>query len=83
MICLGLETGSLIPQLTVAGSNSLAIALLCLIVAILNVWLFTLIWRNKSLQVHPMRLFMYIAIADSIYYSNQFFTYAICRMKLP
>ena len=30
-----------------------------------------------------MRLFMFLAIADSLYYSNAFFTYAVCRIKLP
>jgi len=39
-------------------------------VAILNIYFASLIFRNKSLQAHPMKLFMYIGIAESIFFSN-------------
>ena len=49
----------------------------------MNLWFASMIFRNKSLQAHPMKLFMYIAVADSLYYSNQFFMYADCTLHLP
>ena len=35
-----------------------------------NCFLAWIIWRNKELQAHPMKLFMYIAICDAsaVYY---------------
>ena len=50
--------------------------------AIFNLWFAHLIWKHKELQAHPMRLFMWIAIADAIYFSNQFFAAQCCNIGI-
>lgn len=68
--CEKLRDGSLYDQLTYFGNNNMWWAIFNIGVAVFNLWFASVIWRNKSLQVHPMKLFMYIAVAESIYYSN-------------
>jgi hypothetical protein len=41
-----------------------------------------MIWKHKALQVHPMRLFMYISIFDAALFSNYWFSSVICPWKL-
>lgn len=43
----------------------------------------SLIYRHKELQVHPMRLFMWIAFADALYFSNTFFPLNTCNLGIP
>ena len=49
----------------------------------MNFWFASVIHRNESLQAHPMKLFKYIAVSDSIYYSNQFFSHVCCGWHFP
>lgn len=70
-------------QLTDAWSNSKWLSAYNILIAAFNLWFAYMIQRNKSLNVHPMKLFMYIAIADSIYYSNQFFSRLLCLWGFP
>lgn len=42
-----------------------------------------MIIRNKSLQAHPMRLFMWIAASDSLYYWTVASCYFMCKTDLP
>jgi len=54
-----------------------------MLTCVLNLYLASIIWRHKQLQAHPMKLFMYLALADSIYVGNQFFNTLICPLQLP
>jgi hypothetical protein len=47
-----------------------------------NVFLFAIIWLNKELQAHPMRLFMWQAISDASFYNALVFGYFYCDMGL-
>ena len=41
------------------------------------------IYFNKELQVHPMKLIMYISLADAALCFNLFSSYKICDLSLP
>jgi hypothetical protein len=82
-LCNAFESGEVWIQLTYFGNQSAWSNYFFLLVALLNIWFASVIWRNKSLQAHPMKLFMYIALIDALYYSNQFFVYNTCKIHLP
>jgi hypothetical protein len=82
-VCYAFETGEVWVQLTYFGNQSQWSNVFFLAVAVFNLWFASVIWRNKSLQAHPMKLFMYIALTDALYYSNQFFVYNTCKIRLP
>lgn len=82
-ICYGLYHGTIQAQLSTAFSTSNWVQTYNLVICVLNVWFASVIYRNQKLQVHPMKLFMGIAIADSIYSSNRFFSHFACFMGLP
>jgi hypothetical protein len=54
-----------------------------LFVTVFNIWFASVIFRNKNLQAHPMKLFAYISLAEALYYGNQFAVYNTCFFKLP
>lgn len=79
VLCNAIRRGYVITQVTDWGEDSWFLAVFSLFVCLANIYFASLILRNKSLQAHPMKLYMWIAVADSIYYSNQFFEYVCCK----
>lgn len=69
-ICEGFSTGDIFLQLTNQWNESGFFQFYGFFSALLNLWFASLIWRHKELQVHPMRLMMWIAIVDCFYFSN-------------
>ena len=69
-MCCAVHNGDLTLQLVTAWDASAYFNAYLFIVALINIYLAFLIYRNKSLKAHPMKLFSYIAISDSIYLSN-------------
>lgn len=53
------------------------------VVCVSNIWFASVIWRNKNLHAHPMMLFAFIALADALYYGNQFFVFNTCYFRFP
>ena len=68
--CKLFETGEVWTQLSYLGNKSEFGAAFNGLVAVFNIWFASVIFRNENLQVHPMKLFAYIALADALYYSN-------------
>lgn len=52
--CFYIQEGQGLGQLTIAWQTDLWLAIFNVTVALINIWFAALIWRNKSLQVHPM-----------------------------
>jgi len=50
--------------------------------AVINAIFFFLMWRIKELQVHPMKLFMYIMAADSLVLSQYSMSLNVCKLRL-
>jgi hypothetical protein len=82
-VCLGMLNGEMFYQLTDELNNKAWFQIYGLVSALFNLWFASLIWRHKELQVHPMKLLMWIAIIDALYFSNQFFTTYCCYFWIP
>jgi hypothetical protein len=82
-ICNSFKSGAVFIQLTNELNDNLWFMIYGILSSILNLLFASLIWRHKQLQVHPMRLMMWIAIVDSFYFSNQFFITYACLFRLP
>ena len=50
--------------------------------ALVSTFITVIIWQTKELQVHPMRLFMYIIVAESMLSFIDDGTHLICDLKL-
>jgi hypothetical protein len=72
-MCCAVHNGDLTLQLLARGDANPVFNAYLIIVSVINIYLAFLIYRNKNLNAHPMKLFSYIAASDSIYLSNQFF----------
>lgn len=82
-MCCAVHNGDLTLQLLAWGDANPVFNAFLIIASIINIYLAFLIYRNKSLNAHPMKLFSYIAASDSIYLSNQFFYQETCKLGLP
>ena len=72
-------------ELVQNSTNIINIVLLnvyLIVFAFINLYLTFLMYRNKNLQAHPMKLFILMALADCIYLSNLFFAQQYCRFGL-
>ena len=50
--------------------------------AVINAIFFTMMWRIKELQVHPMNLFMYIMASDSLVLTQYALSLNSCNLHL-
>ena len=81
--CSVLYNGSEFFQLSEVADSDNYFQLISLLAAAFNIWFMFLVYYNKELQAHPMRLFMWIAFADALYFSNTFFPLYTCQLGIP
>ena len=81
--CSVIGQGYGLPELTNALNTNVWFQLYGLLGSLTNIWFLSVIFRHKELQVHPMRLFMWTAFADALFFSNQFFNVYQCHLGFP
>jgi len=65
-----MATGIQFADMTTALNQNILFQCYGFLGSILNALLALLIWKNKELQAHPMKIFMFIAVADSSIFCN-------------
>ena len=57
--------------------------LLGLVSGLINLFFFVIVLRNKTLQAHPMRLFMFITLFESLALLHMYPSLNMCAFRLP
>ena len=81
-VCQLLSSGSNLPQASLAFDGKLWYSSLLYLSGLVAGFLFLVSWHNKELQVHPMKIFMHLALMESIIPISGATMNQICYFKL-
>lgn len=81
-VCEIVTTGSNIPQLSIAFDGEAWFSVLLYTSGLISGLFFIVTWQNKELQSHPMKIFMHLALAESIIPMCSALVNQICQLNL-